>query len=299
MSIQFTPLENAPWLASRSSGSLRARSSMHHANSLTGFTLLGTGPASPIPRIYCFCATCADARKAGSKSRRRRSSALLSIPKGHILFDASPDVLEQLERANTTLVDALFFTHAHADATGGFFDLKDVLYRQKYPATLYVETGTWEKIARDVPKEEVWFKIKFITPGKLINVLGVSIMPFRVLHSAQPDFPTLGYRIGDKLVYASDVKEVPDVSEQFIAGAENAVLDGCMWFDGKIPTHFTVSETIKLASRLKVKNLYLTQISHAYPPYVDAVRQIGTFCKKNKITTRVSLAYDGMTMSIE
>ncbi len=263
------------------------------------FTLLGTGPASPIPRIYCFCATCTDARKVGSKSRRRRSSALLTTPKGHILFDASPDVLEQLEQAKTYCVDALFFTHAHADAVGGFFDLKDVLYRQKHPATLYVENDTWQKVARDVPKEEVWFNLKFIKPGEALKVLDVTIMPFRVLHSAQPDFPTLGYRIEDQLVYASDVKEVPDVSERFIAGVEHAVLDGCMWFDGKIPTHFTVSETIKLASRLKVKNLYLTQISHVYPPYAEAVREIQTFCKKNKITTKVILAHDGLTIALD
>ena len=262
------------------------------------FTLLGTGPASPIPRIYCSCDSCTDARKGGSKSRRSRSSALLAVQGKRILFDAGPDVLQQLERAKTYSVDALFFTHAHADAAGGFFDIKDVLYRQKHPATLYVENGTWKKIARDVPKEKVWFKLKFIKPGETLKVLGVKIMSFRVLHSAQPGFPTLGYRIGNELVYASDVKEVPALSERFIQKIKHAVLDGCFWFGTKFPTHFTVDETITLASRLRVKNLYLTQISHNYPPHAMAQKEINAFCAKNKIKTNVMLGWDGMKISL-
>ena len=262
------------------------------------FTLLGTGPASPIPRIYCSCRTCADARVPPSRSRRSRSSALLTVRGKRILFDATPDVLVQLERVKTYAVDAVFFTHAHNDAAGGFFDLKDLLYRQKYPATLYVEQGTWQKISQDVPKAEIWFKVKFIKSGERLKVFGATITPFRVLHSAQAGFPTLGYRVGDALVYASDVRNVPKASEHFIQGVEHAVLDGCFWFSTHFPTHFTVDETIALANRLHVKNLYLTQISHNYPPYAEAQRIITAYIKKEGLTTNVQLAYDGLLIKL-
>src|SRR3989338_8302948 len=73
------------------------------------FTLLGTCPASPIPRIYCNCRVCDDARKPNSKSARRRSSALLFANGRHILFDAGPDVLYQLERGKKEFVGGGFF----------------------------------------------------------------------------------------------------------------------------------------------------------------------------------------------
>lgn len=257
-------------------------------------TLLGTGPASPIPRIYCSCKTCTDARTPESRSRRSRSSALLTTSNGQVLFDASPDVLVQLERAKTNSVDAVFFTHAHNDAVGGFFDLKDALFRQKHPATLYVEPDTWKKVSHRVPKSEIWFKVKLIEPGRSVECLGITITPFRVLHSAQPGFPTLGYRIGNNLVYASDVRKVPKESERFIAGVKHAVLDGCFWFNTHFPTHLTVDETIALANRLRVRNLYLTQISHNYPPHALAQELITEYIKQQKITTEVQLAHDGM-----
>lgn len=263
------------------------------------FTLLGTGPASPIPRIYCNCRVCDDARKPNSKSARRRSSALLFANGKHILFDAGPDVLYQLERAKTHCVDAVFFTHAHNDAVGGFFDLDDILRKQKHPATLYVEDGTWKRIAHDIAGSKIWLKVKRIETGKAVTVFDTRITPFRVEHSATPDFPTLGYRIADKLVYASDVKRVPESSERFIAGANSAVLDGCFWFGTHFPTHLNAQETIALADRLRVKNLYLTQISHNYPLYAKAVHEIQEYCANNKITTKVTLAYDGLTIVLD
>ncbi|MBI2552107.1 MBL fold metallo-hydrolase [Candidatus Uhrbacteria bacterium] len=264
----------------------------------TQLTLFGTGPASPIPRIYCQCRVCTDARKDGSRSRRSRSSALLRVDGKQILFDASPDVLRQLERFKTYQVDALFLTHAHSDAVGGLFDLDDILRKQKHPATLYVEEGTWRRLRLILEDTKPWMTIQKITAGHALKVFGLEVMPFRVEHSAQPGFPTLGYRIGDKLVYASDIKSVPQAAERFIAGAEHAVLDGCFWFDTHFPTHFTLDETIALADRLRVKKLYLTQISHNYPPYPEAARVVAEYCRKQNLTAKVAIAYDGMTIPL-
>ena len=87
-------------------------------------------------------------------------------------------------------------------------------------------------------------------------------------------------------------------SEHFIQGVEHAVLDGCFWFSTHFPTHFTVDETIALANRLHVKNLYLTQISHNYPPYAEAQRIITAYIKKEGLTTNVQLAYDGLLIKL-
>lgn len=265
----------------------------------TQFTLLGTGPASPLPRIYCSCPTCTDGRAPGSRSRRRRSSALLTVGDKRILFDATPDVLAQLERARVFVVDAVFFTHAHNDAIGGFFDLEDLLRKQKHPAALYVEHGTYQRLLHDLGGTKPWMAIHKIRSGQAVRAHGVTITPFRVLHSAQPGFPTLGYQIGNELVYASDMKAVPKESEEYITGVKHAVLDGCFWFNTHFPTHLTGDETIALANQLRVRNLYLTQISHNYPPYEEAARAIAEYCAKQKIATKVTLAYDGMTISLD
>lgn len=262
-------------------------------------TFLGTGPSSPIPRLYCSCPTCREARHSKSKTARLRSSALLYLGgHRHILFDVTPDVLKQLEAVRTFCVDAVFLTHGHNDAVGGFFDLNDILRQQGHPAVLYTEQETWQRIKRNLDETKPWFKIKIIKPGEPFKVFGLKIISFRVVHSAIKGFPTLGFRIGKSFVYASDFYKLPCASEKFIKNIPQAILDGCMWFGRQIPTHLNVEQSIRLAQKLNIRHLYLTQISHKYPPYQIAQREIDKYCRQNKIRTKVRLAWDGMKLEL-
>lgn len=252
----------------------------------------------PIPRIYCLCPTCRDARRFNSKTKRTRSSALLEIRGKHILFDAGPDILRQLERAKTFCVDAVFLTHAHNDASGGFWNLNDLLKYQKHRAVIFAEGMALKKLRRDHDKLKFDIQFHSIKPGIALKLFGLRIVPFRVEHSAVKSFPTVGYRVNDAIVYASDIKKIPKESKKFIKNIPHAVLDGCMWFSRQIPTHLNTEEAIKIAERLNVRNLYLTQISHRYPPYKIATREIKKYCLQNKIRTKVRLAYDNLQLTI-
>lgn len=259
---------------------------------------LGTGPAFPIPRFFCHCAVCTDAQKTNSKSRRSRSVAMVEMNGKKLLIDAGPDILHQLATHLILRIDAVLLTHAHADAAAGIQDLNEALAKQQCHTTLFVESGTLRRIDGEF-QEDHWMDIKKISSGKSFQIGSVSVTPFRVAHSMTKGFPTLGYRIGCDLVYASDVSAVPKNSERFIRGVNHLVLDGCMWFGTQIKSHLTVNRATEFAERMKVKNLYLTQISHTYPPYQEAVRKIQEFCKKQKVRTKVILAHDDLQINIK
>ncbi|MBI4280751.1 MBL fold metallo-hydrolase [Candidatus Uhrbacteria bacterium] len=271
---------------------LNFRQSMH-------LTFLGTGPSRSIPRPGHSDAACRDARRPGSKTRRLRSSVLVSMDQKYLLIDATPDVLLQLRRDRLRKLDTILLTHAHADAAGGIIKLDALLRRNKYRATLSVEQGTLKRLPAAIrDQKQGWLVLRTIVPGKSFLVAGLPVIPFRVAHSMTKGFPALGYRIGKQLVYASDVSAVPKSSEQFIRRAPHLVLDGCMWFDQQIKSHLSVDQSIALAERLRVKHLYLTQISHTYPPHREAERKIRAFVKQKRYLTRVTLAFDGLTLSI-
>lgn len=215
-----------------------------------------------------------------------------------ILFDVSPDVLVQIAREHTKVVDAMFITHGHADSMGGVYDLVRLLAKQRHYSTLYVERETWEQFSEISRKVKPWVTVKYIMPGGAVRACGMRVVPFRVPHSMTEGFPTLGFRIGKDLVYASDASSIPKVSEPHVRGVKHLILDGCMWFGKKIISHLTVDKSIAIAVRLKAEHLYLTQISHTYPSHTEAWWKIREYSRQKKVTIPVTLAYDGYTFTV-
>jgi phosphoribosyl 1,2-cyclic phosphate phosphodiesterase len=259
---------------------------------------LGTGPSLSIPRSFCHCLTCQKARQLNSRSARLRSSLLLREGKKNILIDVTPDILVQLVKARVSRIEAVLLTHAHYDAIGGLKDLNKFLKRQKNYVLFYGEKENYFFFKKRLGKEKSLFSWQSVYPSRAFRLFNFLVTPFRVYHSATPDFPTLGYRINSQLIYASDVKSIPQESEKFFKNISQAILDGCMWFNRKIPTHLNVAEAIELAEKFKIKKLYLTQISHSYPPYERAAAEIKRYCQKNKVHCSVCLAWDGLKFKI-
>lgn len=257
--------------------------------SIRKIIVLGSGPAEAIPRPSCKCPTCQDARKPKSKSKRTRSSILLLWHKKNILIDCGPDFKEQIKREKIKKVDAILLTHAHADAAGGLKKLQITNYKLQ----VFAEKQTLKYLDVPLPARQ---SIKPFKPFKLFNFL--TIIPFRVRHAFQEKkFPTLGFKIGP-LVYASDVSQIPYRSEKYFKRAKILFLDGAMWFDKKIKWHLNAAEATGFAKKFRVKKLYLTQIGHSYPPHKIAQREINKYCKKQKITFPVILAYDGLKINL-
>ncbi len=269
-------------------------------------TILGSGPAIAIPRPGHTDITCCEARKPGSRSRRRRSSLLIEHRGRHILIDAGPDVLEQIGLAKIKRPDAVFLTHAHSDAAGGVDDLA-LFFRgtKDKPLPLYAESSVLHRITKISalfharPKTILkTVKPKIIHSYKPVMLFGLKIIPLKVEHALTPGFPTVGYLIGKKIAYISDFASIPLRSFALLKKTEVLFLDAAMWFGTKMAAHQNAAEAISLAEKLGVKKLYLTQIGHNYPPHETAQKEITAYCRKNKIKFPVILAYDGLKIKI-
>jgi len=269
-------------------------------------TILGSGPAIAIPRPGHRDRTCREARKPGSRSRRRRSSLLIESHGRHILIDAGPDILEQMEMAKIKRPDAVFLTHAHSDAAGGVDTLASFLREsEEKPFSLYAEPAVLKRVLKSssllhARPKTIFKKIKpqTIIPYRPMSLFGLKITPLRVPHSLTPGFPTVGYLVGKKFAYISDFASIPPQSFELLKKTNVLFLDAAMWFGTKMAAHQNTAQAIELGRKLGVKKLYLTQIGHNYPPHEVAQKEINTYCRKTKIKFPAVLAYDGLKIKI-
>ncbi|KAA0207059.1 MBL fold metallo-hydrolase [Candidatus Uhrbacteria bacterium] len=255
---------------------------------------LGTGPAAAIPRAGHTDAACVDARREGSKSRRRRSSALVSTRSTTILIDVGPDVLEQLAEACLRKIDAVLLTHVHADATGGLPLLnrwvEDRCFSTKLPILTDRKTAAW--LVEYYPHLE-YLQFVIIKSFDRVRIGDLHILPFAVEHG---DVPCFGYTFGNAFAYASDMSGMPSASAKALRRVGTLILDGAFYFhQKKLQKHFTTDEAIAWAVAHGAKDVVLTQIGHTYPPHRVAERELRAYLTRENITgLRVRLAYDGM-----
>jgi phosphoribosyl 1,2-cyclic phosphate phosphodiesterase len=258
-------------------------------------TFLGTGPMNPIPRPEHKDLVCQDAKKFKSKSKRTRSSVILNYKNFNILIDASPDFLKQIKINKIKKINAVLITHPHFDAYGGIKQLNSWL---KSPINLYCQKQTWEIIKKRF-KNLSNLKFRKIKPFNNLTINNLTIFLLPVQHSIinEQKFPTLAFKIKN-LIYCSDVKTIPAKSLKYFKNVKNLILDAAMYFNKQIFSHLNTRDSILLAYKLKVENLYLTQIGHSYPPFLIAQKEIKEFVKQNKIKTRVSLAFDTLKIKL-
>jgi phosphoribosyl 1,2-cyclic phosphate phosphodiesterase len=263
---------------------------------------LGTGPAINIPRKGCKCLTCKDARKPKSKSKRLNSSILISHKRGSILIDCTPNFINQfstklLKEAKIQKLDAIFLTHAHKDASGGLKGLSKFVQKQKKQITLFIHKETFKKLKSKIQNLNSNIQIKLIKPYQTIKLSNFKIVSFPVYHGLKK-YPTFGYLINNKIIYASDMKGCPKKSLKYFKKTQILILDASMWFGKKIKGHFNVEEAIKFAQKMRVKKIYLTHLGHTFPPHEKAQKQINQYLKKEKSSIKVKLAFDGMKFKI-
>ena len=256
---------------------------------------LGTGPMNPIPRPGHQDLVCQDARKFNSKSKRSRSSVILNWQNINILIDVSPDFLKQAKINKLKKINAVLITHPHLDAYGGIKQLNDWL---KSPISIYCQIQTWQIIKKRF-KNLPNIKFKAIKPYNHLTINNLAILPLPIYHSIinEQKFPTLAFKIKN-LIYCSDVKTIPAKSLKYFRNTQNLILDAAMYFNKQIFSHLNTADAILLAKKLKVKNLYLTQVGHSYPPFKTAQKQVQKFARKNKIITKVNLAFDGLKIKL-
>jgi phosphoribosyl 1,2-cyclic phosphate phosphodiesterase len=227
---------------------------------------LGTGTSFGIPVIGCGCETC---NSLDPRDKRTRHGALLERDGRRLLIDTPPELRLQLLRAGVADVDAVWFTHQHADHTNGLDDLRVFSMRNGLPLTVYGSRVTIDYLAAkfEYVFDQLMRPIEGTTKpeGKLAVLQAyeeVEIAGFRMTALPLPHGPleTFGFRVGD-LGYVTDAKLIPERGREILAGVKVLVLNA-LWFGMEHPTHFNVEEAVAVALDIGAERTYLTHISH-------------------------------------
>lgn len=269
-------------------------------------TLLGTGTSHGVPMIGCECDVC---RSSDPRDRRTRPSILIEIqrPPGPgepafaqsrvaeavraILVDTSPDLRSQALAHGVARVDAILFTHSHADHILGLDEVRryNVLQRASMPC--YGD----ERTLADLRRTFGYIFNKTDTPGGgipqlVLSILvgpfslgGVEFVPVPIFHGPRP---ILGFRVRS-FAYLTDCSRIPDESWPLLAGVRTLVVDALR--DRPHPTHFSVSEALDVVARVAPERAYFTHICHELPHAASCAR----------LPSGVELAYDGLVLEIQ
>jgi len=254
-------------------------------------TFLGTGTSFGVPQIGCDCAVC---RSDDPRDRRTRSGALLETDTGTILLDTPPELRLQLLAAGIGKVDAVLYTHEHADHINGIDDLRIFSVRRRDPLPIYGPPETLDRLRSSFnyifddavrPYEgtsKPRLALHAVEPGRPLRVAGVETLPLAFEHGHLRVF---GYRFGP-LAYVTDVKAIPDAERQQLRGLEVLVLNALWWRPH--PTHLSIGEAVQTAADLGARRTYLTHLTH----------ETGHQALAADLPPGVFPAYDGLTVEI-
>jgi phosphoribosyl 1,2-cyclic phosphate phosphodiesterase len=223
-------------------------------------TMLGSGTSTGVPVIGCGCAVC---RSCDPRNRRMRPGLRLDLAGGTVVVDTSPDFREQALRFALERVDAVLYTHAHADHVFGLDDLRIYNFRQRAPIPCF---GSRETIGRLRQIFAYVFEASQEGGGKPkidlrpvdapFDLLGERVVPVPVMHG---EMEVLGFRVG-RFAVVTDVSSIPPASYEALAGVEVIVLSALRYRTH--PTHFNLEEAIAAAARIGARRTILTHIAH-------------------------------------
>ena len=244
-----------------------------------------------VPSLGCHCRVCTS---SDPRDNRLRPSVLLSRNGQHVVIDTTPDFRQQALRIGLERLDAVLFTHAHADHIFGFDDIRPFNMRQKSSLPIYANSETFE-ILRNAFSYVFDGKPKVSTvPAVTINdisgpieLLGTTITPIPLIHG---DLNVLGFRFG-RAAYLTDFSSVPDSSVPLLEDLDDLILDALR--DTPHPMHQTVEQALRLIDLLKPRRAWFTHIAHELPHAEtnERLRSLGY--------PHVQMSYDGLELDVE
>ena len=262
-------------------------------------TLLGTGTSFGVPQIGCRCPTCTS---TDPRDRRTRTSALIETRGKRLLIDTPPELRLQLVAAGVDHVDAVLFTHGHADHVHGIDDLRALSVRlgggggggggAMLPA--YGSRDTMAELAAKFPyifDASIVVPIGTSKPELAAHVLeaatttaiaDIPVLPLALPHGAQAVY---GYRVG-AVAYLTDVKSVPDDAVRALAGLEVLVLSALL--SRPHPLHLSISEAVETAQRIGARRTYFTHLTHEFTHQALAAM----------LPAGIEPAYDGLVIDV-
>jgi phosphoribosyl 1,2-cyclic phosphate phosphodiesterase len=253
-------------------------------------TVLGSGTSMGVPTIGCDCRVCTS---ADPRDRRTRPSVMVQWDSHTVLIDTTPDFREQAIRERIRKIDAILYTHGHADHILGLDDVRPLSFPRttgggKIPLyasgpTAQVLRGVFRYIFEADYKYGSLAQVEIRPLDGPLELFGATFTPLLVYHG---DAPIEGYRFGSA-AYLTDFSSVPEESLARLQGLDILFLDALRRHPH--PTHSTVENSLTLVDRLKPKRAYFTHIAHDLPH--DETNAT--------LPANVRLAHDGLKLEFD
>jgi phosphoribosyl 1,2-cyclic phosphate phosphodiesterase len=250
-------------------------------------TVLGSGTSVGVPTIGCHCDVCLS---EDARDKRLRPSILVSYDSRNVLIDTTPDLRTQALRARIDRVDAVLFTHSHADHLMGLDDVRPFNFRQKGQIPIYAAPDTMAAIQRcfqyifdggkretNVPKLDAR-----VLDGSSFDLFGMEFTPIPILHGTQTIY---GFRFG-RAAYLTDHSDIPEASMEMLKGLDVLFLDALRYKPH--PTHSTVERSIRTVDLLAPHRAFFTHICH----------DLGHERAESMLPPHIRLAYDGLEIHV-
>jgi phosphoribosyl 1,2-cyclic phosphate phosphodiesterase len=250
-------------------------------------TVLGSGTSVGVPTIGCHCDVCTS---KDSRDKRLRPSILVSYEDRNVLIDTTPDLRTQALRAHIDRLDAVIFTHSHADHLMGLDDVRPFNFRQKGQIPIFAAPDTMAAIQRcfqyvfeggkretNVPKLDAR-----VLDGSPFDVFGMEFRPIPILHGAQTIY---GFRFGSA-AYLTDHSEIPESSMEMLHDLDVLFLDALRYKPH--PTHSTVERSVQTVGQLAPRRAWFTHICH----------DLGHERAESMLPPHIRLAYDGLEIQV-
>jgi len=249
-------------------------------------TFLGTGTSMGVPTLGCDCRVC---RSPDPRDHRLRPSVLVEYGGHAVVIDTSPDFRQQALRAGIKRVDAVLYTHSHADHILGLDDLRPFNLKQG-DIPLYANRATQEMLRRAFPyvfgqatRHSSAPSVDLREINGPFELFGRRILPLPVAHG---EMEVLGFRVG-RAAYLTDFSAIPPPVMEQLRELDLLVLDALR--DRPHPNHSTVENSVALVRELRPRRAYFTHIAH------DLAHEE----TNRRLPPGVELAYDGLAAEVE
>jgi len=260
------------------------------------FTILGCGSSAGVPRVGVGWGAC-DPRNP--KNRRRRCSVLVERTAlgatTSVLVDTTPDLRDQLLDTDVRRLDAVLYTHEHADHIHGIDDLRPLAIVMHKRIPVYADRMTAELLQMrfgycfETPAGSSYppiLEMRSLKAGTVTSIAGpggsIEAVPFRMVHG---DIDALGFRFGN-VAYAPDVSHMPEESLPYLEGLDVLIIDALRYTPH--PTHFSVAEALDLIAKVRPRRAILTNL-HTDLDYETLRREL---------PPHIEPAYDGLRIEV-
>ena len=249
-------------------------------------TVLGSGTSTGVPVLGCHCAVCSS---SDPRNNRTRCSVLLEWSGRKVLIDTATDFRQQALREGIEQIDSVLFTHAHADHVHGIDDLRTFTLRTGNAIPAYADRGVLDRLKglfsyifseSDAPGYRPRLQVNEVVGP--FDLFGQTVVPIPLLHGPGE---SLGYRVGN-LAYIVDCSALPESSWRLLQGLEVLVIDALRFREHE--SHFSISEAIDVAKKLRVPRTLLTHLTHD----IDYPRH------STGLPDGVEFAYDGQILTL-